>query len=123
MHTLQPARFLAPTYYEEAAEAADALAQRHRHDHAEQVASAAMRAGLPAMFVCRHISAKQTLADLLSDAVTNYVVTVPGRNPAELLCTLVAEALRSGDPRVKEAAEAFAARVAADYAATNEVQS
>lgn len=118
----QPARFLAPTWHEEAAAASAALTERHQREHAEHMAYTAMRAGLPSMLVDRAASKAHTLADMLSDAVCNYDTTLAGKNPAELLCTVLAEALRSTDKRVQEAAEAFATRVKAEYAEAYGVQ-
>ena len=112
----QPARFLEETWHESAAAASAALVERHQRDHAERVAHAAMCAGLASMLVDSTASKAHTLADMLSAAVCNYDTTVSGKNPAELLCTLVAEALRSTDKRVLDAAEAFAKRVQAEYA-------
>ena len=114
MNAPQPARFLAPSYAEEAAAASEYLAAKHQREHAEYAAYAAMCAGLPALTVDRTHSA-ETLADMLSMHTTNYRVDIDGSNPVDLLCTMLAEALRSTDKRVQTAAEAYAKRIQADY--------
>ncbi len=121
-HLANPDRFQPVSWAEELAAASEALTRRHQREQAERVAYSALCAGLPSMLVNRYISGVKTLADLLSDAVSNHRVDVPGTNPAELLAPLVADALRSTDKRVQEAAKAFANRVTADYAQTYEVR-
>lgn len=73
-----------------------------------------MCAGLPMHPVDRTHSG-ETLADMLSMHTCNYRTDIDGANPVDLLCTMLAEALRSTDKRVQTAAEAFAKRVQADY--------
>lgn len=98
---------------------ADELAAKHRHDHASEVAYSAMCAGLPMHPVDRTHSG-ETLADMLSMHTTNYRTDIDGANPVDLLCAMLAEGLRSTDPRVRPAAEAFAKRIQADYVLSRE---
>ena len=93
---------------------ADELAALHRFQHAEEVAYSAMCAGLPSHPVDRTHS-KETLADMLSAHTCSYRTDIDGANPVDLLCTMLAEALRSTDKRVQDAAEAYAKRIQADY--------
>ena len=108
------ARFQPPTYAEQAAAATADLEQRFAREHAEQVAMSAMFAGLPALVV-DHSHSGETMADMLSMHTTNYRTDIDGANPVDLLCSMLAEALRSTDKRVQTAAEAFAKRIQADY--------
>jgi hypothetical protein len=115
-----PDRFQAPTWAEEAADNGEAQLQQLRHEHATEAAMTAMLTGQPGMVVDQHTSGKQTLADMLSEHTCNYLVDVPG-NPCESLATLVATGLRSQCAGVRAAAEAYARRIALDYATTHEV--
>lgn len=114
MNAPQPARFLAPSYAEEAAAATEAIEQRFAREHAQHVAMTAMLAGVPDLIVDRTHS-KETLADMLSMHTTNYRVDIGGRNPVDLLCVMLAAGLCSDDEAVYKACLAFAKRVQADY--------
>lgn len=111
------ARFQPPTWHEQAEAAAATLAQQHRHEHAEYAAYTAMCAGLPAMVVSKWLSDGQTLADMLSEHTSNYRTDIDAPNPCALLATMLALALQRGCP----AAEAYAQRIALDYAVAHEV--
>jgi hypothetical protein len=114
------ARFLAPTWHEGAALAADQQAQRMRHEAAEHCAYTAMCAGIASMLVCKYIDPAETLADMLSEHTSNYRTDIEAANPCDLLASLLAESLRSTDPRVQPLAEKFARRIALDYAVAHE---
>lgn len=117
MNAPQPARFLAPTFSEGAALAADMHTQRMRHEAAAYSAYSAMCAGIPAMVVDRTIDRNETLADMLSEHTSNYRTDIEGANPCDLLAQMLALALQRGCP----AAEAYARRIALDYAVAHEV--
>lgn len=108
------ARFLAPTHAEQAAAATEDLEQRFAREAAEHVSYTAMCAGAPGLVIDRTHNG-DTLADMLSEHTCNYRVDIDAPNPADLLCTMLAEALRSTDKRVQVAAEAYAKRIQADY--------
>jgi hypothetical protein len=114
---INPSRFFAPTWAEEADDAAEAREQQARHEQSKERALTAMVAGLPGLVVDKHTSGAQTLADMLSEHTCNYRVDVQAPSPCDLLAVMLAEALRRKCP----AAEAHAARVALDYAITHEV--
>jgi hypothetical protein len=118
---INPDRFQAPTWDEDAAAAAEAAEQNLRFEHASERARVAMLAGVPDHVVARDISGAQTLADFLSYHVCNYQTDISGANPCELLARLLAPALVSVDPHVRTAAEKLAMRLAVDYAVTHEV--
>lgn len=110
-------RFQPPTFSEGAAIAADMHTQRMRHDAAAYSAYSAMCAGLPDMLVCKPLDANETLADMLSEHTSNYRTDIDAPNPCALLATMLALALQRGCP----AAEAYARRIALDYAVAHEV--
>ncbi len=117
MNAPQLARFLAPTDAEHADQAAEDTEARLRFDYAERVALAAMQAGVAAAPVDRVMAGKLTLADMLSEHTCSYRTDIEGSNPCDLLAVLVAEALARKCP----AAQAYAARIAKDYAVSQEV--
>ena len=97
---------------------ADARLQKQRHDAAAYSAYSAMCAGIPAMIVDRTISRDETLADMLSEHTSNYRTDIDSPNPCDLLVKMLAAALQRGCP----AAEAYAKRIALDYAVAHEVE-
>lgn len=117
MNAHTEARLAAPTAAEQAADAADARVQQQRHEAAAYSAYSAMCAGIPAMVVDRTISRNETLADMLSEHTSNYRVDIDAPNPCDLLAKMLALALQRGCP----AAEAYARRIAHDYAVAYEV--
>lgn len=121
LHAANPDRFQAPTWAEEANDAARALQVQQQHEDGKTLAMVAMRGGAHALLVDRNARRTQTLADMLSAHACDYLTEIPGPNPCELLAVFLAAGLRSYSTEVKAAAEAFAERIALDYATAHEL--
>jgi hypothetical protein len=113
-------RYQETTLEEEREKARRIEEAQSRFDGCVDSAMKAMRAGTPGTIVDSEINPKQTLADMLSEYVGDWPITSGGPNPCELLSVLLAASLRCTVAPVRAAAEAFAERIAADYATTNE---
>ncbi len=108
-------RFLPYTAADQDLAESDRRAKRQRHESAEYSAYTAMSAGIPDLVVDRTHNAN-TLADVLSSHTLNYRFAADGSNPAMLLAKLLADALQRKCPH----AEAYAKRIAFDYAVSRE---